>query len=616
MKSEFISYLNKNNINDPFLVDRLIVSSFFKRNNIKKIKNKLINKYIIKTDNNKENLLLNNLCEIIDREIIDFDIEQLINLFEFVVSPSDRVINGAVYTPKKIRDYITKNALISYPDLDCLKISDISCGCGGFLYDASIYLKKHTTKKYKDIFEQNIFGIDIQDFSATRSKILLSILAIMNDEDDYHFNFNIFVGDSLDFDWKTVVDSFIGFDVIIGNPPYVCSRNLSVETKSKVSKWSVSGSGHPDLYIPFFQIGIELLKENGTLGYITMNSFFKSVNGRALRDYLNNKRYILKIIDFGTEQLFESRNTYTCICMFKKKKSESIFYFRTKSNVLPCQKSEFELIKYDSLNHHNGWNLHLNQLMHKIESEGVPFGSIFKIKHGIATLKNDVYIFSPQHEDEKYYYLEKYPTHKIEKSICRDIINSNKITSNTPLDEIKEKIIFPYHYKEKLKPSIFTEEYFIKNYPNAYQYLVHHKKNLTLRDKGKKEYPAWFAFGRAQSLETIKNKLLLPRMSNKPPHSILSMDDDVLFYNGIAITASKKSDLLLAQKILSSRLFWKYITTTSKPYGSDYYALNGSFVNTFGVYKFSKDDIKFILAANSDETLNLYMENLYNIFWN
>ncbi|WP_321148049.1 Eco57I restriction-modification methylase domain-containing protein, partial [Serratia marcescens] len=155
----------------------------------------------------------------------------------------------------------------------------------------------------------HIYGIDIQSYSVNRTKLLLTLLALSNGEDEVEFTFNIHIGDSLSFKWNTVTPLFEGFDVILGNPPYVCSRNLSPETKGLLKNWSVCSSGHPDLYIPFFQIGIENLSTNGILSYITMNSFFKSLNGRALRRYFHDNNILLKILDFGSEQIFSSKNT-------------------------------------------------------------------------------------------------------------------------------------------------------------------------------------------------------------------------------------------------------------------------------------------------------------------
>ena len=77
------------------------------------------------------------------------DIEKLIELFEFVISPSDRIINGAIYTPSEIRDYIVQQTFRNNANiLNEVTIADISCGCSGFLYTASKELKRRTRNTF------------------------------------------------------------------------------------------------------------------------------------------------------------------------------------------------------------------------------------------------------------------------------------------------------------------------------------------------------------------------------------------------------------------------------------------------------------------------------------
>ena len=270
----------------PKDVDRLIISAFLEINELKLRKNKLLKSYSINSKIKEEYSSLLEFLSAIYSDTKAFGFEELIELFEFVISPADRVINGAIYTPKNIRVFIVSEAFKKIKSIDdSIKISDIAMGCGGFLFNASIELKKRTGKTYAEIFRNHIFGLDIQEYSVNRTKLLLSLLALQSGEDIEEFQFNLFQGDSLVFDWTTAIDVFNGFSIILGNPPYVCARNLDKETKEKLKDWEVCQSGNSDLYIPFFQIAIENLAENGTLGFITMNSFFKSLNGRALRDY-------------------------------------------------------------------------------------------------------------------------------------------------------------------------------------------------------------------------------------------------------------------------------------------------------------------------------------------
>lgn len=610
MNQQIFKYL-KSYSTQPKDVDRLIVSAYLNINNLEVENNILIKSYLINTENTNEYESLKEFSIILKKEIQKFDIEALIELFEFVVSPSDRIINGAIYTPNNIRKYITDNAFATKNSLENLKIGDISCGCGGFLLTASKKLKKATTLTYKTIFKNNIYGLDIQEYSINRTKILLSLLALSAGEDERVFQFNLFTNDALTFDWKTTVKNFDGFDIILGNPPYVCARNLSEETLAKLQKFEVCNSGNTDLYIPFFQLGIENLKESGILGIITMNSFFKSLNGRNLRDYFQTKSLNFKIIDFGTEQVFKSKNTYTCICLIENSQNSSIKYCKTSSNTLPTKKGDYEEISYSGLNSKTGWNLDDYERISKIESTGIAFGKLYKTRHGIATLKNEIYIFNPVKEDDEFYYLQNGKLYEIEKGICKDIVNSNKLSRAVTLNNLKEKVIFPYDNADK--PNLLKEDFIKENYPKAYIYLQNKRKILDNRDKGKGKYENWFAFGRSQSLEKVKNKLFFPKMSDRVPSYIINSEDNLLFYNGQAVIGHTKEEMVFIKKLMESKIFWYYIKTTSKPYSSEYYSLNGNYINNFGVCQLTKEELNFVIKENNKIMLDKFFESKYQI---
>ena len=595
----------------PKDVDRLIISAFLEINKLELKKNKLLKSYSISSKNKEE---YSSLLEFVSAIYVDtkvFGFEELIELFEFVISPADRIINGAIYTPQKIRTFIVEEAFKKINTIDnSIKISDIAMGCGGFLFNASIELKKRTDKTYSKIFKNHIFGLDIQEYSVNRTKLLLSLLALQSGEDIEEFQFNLFQGDSLDFDWAIAIDDFNGFSIILGNPPYVCARNLDKETKEKLKNWEVCQSGNSDLYIPFFQIAIENLAENGTLGFITMNSFFKSLNGRALRDYFQRKELAISIIDFGSEQVFKSKNTYTCICFIENKAEQFISYTESVTKNLG-RKLPFKKIRYNILDSIKGWNLKDNKIISKIESTGIPFGELYQTRHGIATLKNDIYIFRPVDEDENYFYLQNGSLYKIEKGICKDIVNSNKLSREVSLNTLKEKVIFPYDQQEK--PKLLDENLMKESFPEAYKYLQNKRKILGERDKGKGNYEKWFAFGRTQSLEKIKNKMFFPKYSDRTPNFIINSDDDLLFYNGLAVVGSSETEMEIIKKIMESNIFWYYIKTTSKPYSSDYYSLNGNYIKNFGVCELTEKEKKFLIEETDQNILNEFFEDKYEL---
>lgn len=596
---------------NPWFVDRLIVSAFLYINEIQINNNSLLLSYYIREDDEDyENLI--GFIEEINNVRVNFTAEDLIELFEFVISPSDRIVNGAIYTPSHIREYIVNQSLNNRNiDLQTIKIADIACGCSGFLYTTAKELRQRTGNTYTYIFQNQIFGLDIQEYSVTRSKLLLSLLALYEGEDNEQFHFNIHQGDALIYNWQQVINNFEGFDIIVGNPPYVSARNLDDVAKENVKLWEVCSTGNPDLYIPFFQIGYENLAPNGFLGYITMNTFFKSLNGRALRKYFEDNQTSIRIIDFGTHQIFKSKSTYTCICFLEKVEQNFVEYYKSELKELPGDRNLFSKVNFNNLNAKKGWNLNNNEIISRIESVGNPFGKLYKTRHGIATLRNDLFIFKPAAEDEDFFYLQNGDLYAIEKGICKDILNSNKLSRNIDFESVREKVLFPYN--DENKPKALEEEFLQDVFPEAYKYLMRKKEELSKRDKGKGKYEKWFAFGRTQSLEKVGNKLFFPKFSDQTPNYLLSNDNDLLFYNGQAVIGHSEEEMLLIKKIMESRLFWYYIKTTSKPYSSSYYSLNGNYINNFGICNFTNNEIDFVLNENNKDVLDAFFEERYDI---
>ncbi|WP_201339388.1 hypothetical protein [Isorropodon fossajaponicum symbiont] len=89
-----------------------------------------------------------------------------------------------------------------------------------------------------------------------------------------------------------------------------------------------------------------------------------------------------------------------------------------------------------------------------------------------------------------------------------------------------------------------------------------------MRDKGNGRYAIWYAFGRTQSLEKIKSKLLFPRIVKKDFVAEISNDEELYFYNGMSAYVKKDGDLQVLQKLLRSELAWTYIENKCKYYAS------------------------------------------------
>ncbi len=395
------------------------------------------------------------------------------------------------------------------------------------------------------------------------------------------------------------------------------SSKIDEKSKILLENWSVSKTGKPDLYIPFFQIGIENLRVGGILGYITVNNFYRSLNGRGIRDYLSEHNHSIRIIDFGSEQVFRGRSTYTCICFINRDANGNIHYTKSDSkNINQLKLDDFIELQYENLSNHDGWilqNQEITNILNIIENTGIKLGKCFDIRNGFATLKNDVFLFTPTSEDEQFYYFVKDKVnYSIEKDICRDAIKPNTLKTEGEIISKTEKLIFPYSINENRTISLKKEDVMMKNFPLAYNYLVNYKSVLGNRDKGTRKYDEWYAFGRNQAIGIMGLKLLFPYISNVP-YFVYSNQRDLLFYNGYALISESEEDLLIAQKVLNSKLFWFYITHTSKPYGSSYYALAKNYVKNFGYYQFNAEEKERLLSLSDKNEIDNFLLYIYGV---
>ena len=540
----------------------------------------------------------------------ELSLNELIAIFEMLVPQSEKKRKGVVYTPEIITRFIVSNTL------NCDNIPtvlDPSCGCGAFLVMAAEYMHERFDFSYSEIISSYLYGVDIDRNAINRIKSLLSLIILMNGEEE-KCSFNFICADMLD---KKTFDKLHemhknGFDCVVGNPPYVRNKNMSEDTKCHLTNWISSSVGNADLYIPFFEIGIKLLSDNGKLGYISPNSYLQSVNGRSLRKYFSTEQYQLEIIDFRDSQVFESVTSYTCITLIDKSiKTNVVKYFRfNATNTLG--KHSFSEYHYTDVTDGKPWRMResrIDEVIHKLESSGTPLSN-WKIRNGLATLKNDIFFFTPIKEDNTHYYREyDGKTYKIEKKICIKVVKPNIIKDEAELEKKMEIAIFPYTHMGNAY-QLIDEEYFKSSFPEAYCFLFEHKAILLNRDKGHGNYPAWYAYGRTQGMNNFGKKLLIPYISGSPV-AVLSLDPNVLFYCGYALLSEDIEELRILKVFLESEAFWYYIFHTSKPYSKGYMAFAKNYIVNFTIPELSEKEKAYLLDSHSKEELNMFVWDKY-----
>lgn len=146
--------------------------------------------------------------------------------------------------------------------------------------------------------------------------------------------------------------AFEGFDVIIGNPPYISLEKLRRDASVYARMHRTDEEGNTgqktyntlesrgDIYTLFVERGLHLLRKGGLLSYIMPNKWEKVMYGRPLRELFLNKN-LTHLIDFGDNQIFEDATTYTCIVRMRKEKQDGKLMVSTIEKVNP------EMLKED-----------------------------------------------------------------------------------------------------------------------------------------------------------------------------------------------------------------------------------------------------------------------------
>ncbi|EAI6150565.1 class I SAM-dependent DNA methyltransferase [Campylobacter jejuni] len=216
------------------------------------------------------------------------------------------------------------------------------------------------------------------------------------------------------FEFPEILDddgNFKGFDLIIGNPPYIRQEELK-ELKPHLAKNYKVYKGTSDIYTYFYELGFNVLKENGILSFITSNKYTRAGYGEALREFLLKNTCILKYIDLNGIKVFDSATVDTSILSFEKIKiKENTFKYLSLNNEL-LKNYDFEIsaikeflnISQNSLSKESfAFNDEsTNTLKTKIEKLGTPLKDWhgLNINYGIKTGLNEAFIITTEKKDE------------------------------------------------------------------------------------------------------------------------------------------------------------------------------------------------------------------------
>ncbi|TGM55389.1 restriction endonuclease subunit R [Leptospira biflexa] len=361
------------------------------------------------------------------------------------------------------------------------------------------------------------------------------------------------------FDWKGNFPKVFadgGFDVVVGNPPYVRQEILGEEFKTYAKKRFTTFAGTADLYVYFIEKALSLLHPKGIYSIIVANKWMRANYGENLRKFLKTKR-IYKIIDFGDLPVFKSATTYPCILKLSNEKPKNLSVSQLKTldfvSLKDAVKKSLYTVDLQSLED-KGWSLSNQKesaLLDKIKKAGIPLGEYVegKIFYGIKTGLNEAFVID---EETKNRLVAEDPK---SAEVIKPFLEGKDIKRYAHLQNKKWLILFPKGFtneRKKLNKSFSIE----KEYPVIFQHLkLFQKKAEDRYDQG--EY--WWELRACDYYgEFEKEKIVWGNLSITNPFTI---DFDFSFINAPACFLNTSDRYLLG--IINAKVSWYFLKVIS-----------------------------------------------------
>ncbi len=450
-----------------------------------------------------------------------------------------------------------------------------------------------TTAERKRILLNNIYGVDIdrQAVEVTKLSLLLKVLEGENEETISKqltlfseralpdLSRNIKCGNSLigwdileenpslgqeeierinPFDWRAEYPEVFGrggFDVVIGNPPYVRQEGLG-EFKGYFQKHFQVYQGTADLYAYFMERGVSLLQDEGIFSYIVANKWMRANYGLPLRRWLK-EQCIEEITDFGDLPVFLGATTYPCIIRIVRRPPQSSF-----------QATQVKTLNFNDLGEYvnengykvnqltlddSGWSLAdeaTQALLDKLKGKGVPLGEYVggKIYYGIKTGLNEAFVIDAQTREKL---IAEDP--KSEELIKPFLAGRDIKRYQQPVND-KYLILIPRGWtREKSSNAKDALGWLKGNYPAMANHLLPFAQAAGKRyDKG--EY--WWELRACDYYnEFEKQKIVYAEIASKGQ---FTLDNGYKYYDTTAYIISCDDDLMYLIGLLNSKL-WTFL---------------------------------------------------------
>ena len=511
------------------------------------------------------------------------------------------------------------NKLLDYRAwLLSLTILDPACGSGAFLNQALGFLIKEHGKIDElraqllgggivfsdistDILERNIYGVDLNEESVEIAKLSLWLRTAQKGRKLNTLSNNIKCGNSLindpsideqkAFEWQKEFPEIFsegGFDVVIGNPPYLrvqgLRENFVIESEYYENSFK-SATGRFDIYVLFIEKSLSLINKKGVVSFILPHKFLVSDFGSGIRKYLLENNALESILHFGSNIVFEDASTYTCIIKLSNGNTSLMYqqiHPREINNSYDLTKIEYKGLTGEK------WSLsnrEIGTLITKLKIQPWTIKDVFSaIRTGVDTGTDDLFILEGKLKGDLFHGFSK----RLEKAIVLESAILKPLLKGKDVKRYEEVlndhyVIYPHKISDN-KTVPIEEDSLKRDYPKTYSYLFEFKDELTKKKIHKKTNPQyWYSLHRSRDLGIFEQmKIVTPETSLG---GNMSIDSDNYYHNTQVYSLIKRDEIAQDYRfwlaILNSKLLWCYLKSTGAVLRGGYFRFKTKHLEPF-----------------------------------
>jgi len=403
------------------------------------------------------------------------------------------------------------------------------------------------------------------------------------------------------FDWQKEFSTVFakgGFDVVLGNPPYIRAEHLGHIKDILQANYKVYHSAS-DIFSYFYELGLDIVKKNqGVLAYIS-NTFDKTAAGAILREYIQSQTQIVQYVDLTEVKIFQNVTTYPVILILKDTATSNEFVYKKipkklQSDVIPIDSVKAELISQANLESQS-WSF-INTKLYKVLKRMEKFKTVReqygKCYYGIKTGLNEAFIINK--------------SKAVDSDHIIPVYEGKEITKWSTIKATQALILFKSKWTNDKYGREIIEEELQKSLTREFPEIM--SKLLPYEEKARKRYDKgdyWWEMRNCAYYDLFDHpKIIFPNLQND---NKFSFDRSGAYLNAPAVFLPADDKTLLC--VLNSRLAWSFLKSICVVRSGGYIEVKPQYFEQIPVPDLSQVDLKS-LADNVINTTSQFQETV------